>query len=483
MAQASVKRTEAESPQINQERFYKTMKKIIGVIVALLVLSVAGGLLGQQYYAERYYFNTEFASVDISHLTQAEATQKVTESFSQQTINFEEEGRQWQASNANELGLTIQAEEALAALMTEQHKQNWLLGTLNNNTEIDFAPQDLINIDDAQLQAVLDANAQTNGQRSLPTDAKISYSETDGYLIEEAQSGTELDTDNLKNQIIAAIVNQEPVKVSQAYLQPTITADDPTLVSELEQIQALTSMQLTLTIAGNEEVITSEMIYSWLILDEAGNYSFDETAIYDYLGTLNDTYATYDDYRYFDSTLQGQIQLDQGTLGWSIDREVETAAILTDLAAGESVTREPAIVGIGYNGTLDDIGNSYIEIDMTYQMMYVYIDGVAVITTPIVTGQIGTNTVPGAYAIWNMETPSELKGYNPRTEKEYVQPVDYWMAFDYTGQGIHDANWQPTFGGDAYLTNGSLGCINTPPEIMAQVFEVAYNGMPVLVFQ
>ena len=116
-------------------------------------------------------------------------------------------------------------------------------------------------------------------------------------------------------------------------------------------------------------------------------------------------------------------------------------------------------------------------------MMYVYIDGVAVISTPIVTGQIGTNTVPGAYAIWNMESPSELTGFNPRTGVDYVQPVSYWLAFDYTGQGIHDANWQPTFGGDAYLTNGSLGCINTPPDIMAQVYENVYIGIPIILFQ
>ncbi|MRI84601.1 hypothetical protein GIY09_01655 [Aerococcaceae bacterium WS4759] len=378
------------------------MKEIIGGCVALVVLGLAGGLLGKQYFAERYYLNTEFASVDISNLTLTEANHKVTESFSQQTINFEEEGREWQTSNTNDLGLTIQVEEELAALMTEQKQQNWLLGALSD-TQHDYAAQDLINIDDAQLQAVLDANAQTNGQRSLPTDAKISYSETEGYLIEAGQTGTELDNSVLKEQIIQAVINQEVVEVSQAYLQPSITADSPSLIQELEKIQALTSLQITLTIAGHEEVITPEMIYSWLILDETGAYSFDETMIYDYLGTLNDTYATYDDYRYFNSTLQGEVQLNQGTLGWSIDREAETENILNDLAAGESVTREPSIVGIGYNGTLDDIAGSYIEVDMTYQMMYVYIDGVAVISTPIVTGQIGTNTVPGAYAIWNME--------------------------------------------------------------------------------
>lgn len=451
-------------------------------VVVVVVIGLVGYLMGSQYYAERYYLNTEFAAVDISNLTQAEAADKLKESFSQQSINFNEADRAWEPLNASDLGITIQADEALASLMSEQHKQNWLVGAVTD-TQIAYAPQALIAIDDKQLQEALTANNQANGERFLPTDAKISYSETEGYLIEAGQTGTDLDNSVLKDQIIQALINQEAVEVSQAYLQPSVTADNPSLIQELEQIQALTSMQITLTIAGYEEVITPEMIYSWLILDENGEYYFDQEMIYDYLGTLNDAYATYDDYRNFTSTLQGDVQLLPGTLGWSIDREAETENILNDLAAGESVTREPAIVGIGYNGTLDDIGGSYIEVDMTYQMMYVYIDGVAVISTPIVTGQIGTNTVPGAYAIWNMESPSELTGFNPRTGVDYVQPVSYWLAFDYTGQGIHDANWQPTFGGDAYLTNGSLGCINTPPDVMAQLYNYAYNGMPVLVFQ
>src|SRR5699024_1911935 len=155
----------------------------------------------------------------------------------------------------------------------------------------------------------LTANNQANGERYLPTDAKISYSETEGYLIEAGQTGTELDNSVLKEQIIQAVLNQEVVEVSQAYLQPSVTADNPSLIQELEQIQALTSMQITLTIAGYEEVITPEMIYSWLILDENGEYYFDQEMIYEYLGTLNDAYATYDDYRNFTSTLQGDVQL------------------------------------------------------------------------------------------------------------------------------------------------------------------------------
>ena len=123
-----------------------------------------------------------------------------------------------------------------------------------------------------------------------------------------------------------------------------------------------------------------------------------------------------------------------------------------------------------------------MEVDIVNQMMTIYIDGEIALQTAIVTGTPGTNTVPGAYQVWNMEEDSTLVGYNPRTEQDYEQPVDYWIAFDDNAQGIHDASWQPYFGGDAYLQRGSLGCINTPPGVMPEVFNLVYYGMPVIIF-
>ena len=115
--------------------------------------------------------------------------------------------------------------------------------------------------------------------------------------------------------------------------------------------------------------------------------------------------------------------------------------------------------------------------------MYVYQNGQMVISTPIVSGRAGiADTIPGAYAIWNKEMDAKLKGYNWIYEKEYTTPVKYWMPFDTVGQGIHDASWQPTFGGDWYLSNGSLGCINTPTNVMAQVFNTVEVGTPVIIF-
>ena len=173
--------------------------------------------------------------------------------------------------------------------------------------------------------------------------------------------------------------------------------------------------------------------------------------------------------------------IEPGTYGWYIDRFAEAEAIADDILAAREVDREPIIGGTGY-GWEEDIGSSYVEVDIYNQMMTIYYEGEIVLQTAVVTGTPGTNTVPGTYQVWNKENDTTLLGYNPVTEKDYEQPVDYWIAFDDQAQGIHDANWQGSFGGDAYLTNGSLGCINTPPGVMPQVFELVYHGMPVIVF-
>ena len=56
------------------------------------------------------------------------------------------------------------------------------------------------------------------------------------------------------------------------------------------------------------------------------------------------------------------------------------------------------------------------------------------------------------------------------------------MPFDWSGQGIHDASWQSSFGGENYLNRGSLGCINIPPSTMPFLYDAINQGTPVIIF-
>lgn len=461
------------------------MKKtiIIGLTTFIILGLVYGAGIG--YYAEKFQANTSFGNIDISNLSLAEAQEKIEADINQQTVTIIENGQELGTFTMADLNAQVNTEAFLEASYNNQDPTQWLMGFFDS-VEYDNVLMNHIQIDDQAIENALTSINISNESRIQAKDAYIDYGEGRGYFVVPEEIGTQLDIEKVKELVVTGIQNgTSSIEVNQAYLAPDVTTEDEKITSVMEQIETVSNTQITLTIAGNEEVIPKETVLDWMYFDENNQVVFDQNLIYEWLGTMNEKYATFDDVRQFSSTLQGTVEVPAGTLGWSIDRETETQNIADDLYAGVDVTREPAIVGTGYENSLvgeSDIGNSYVEVDVTNQKMFVYVDGVKVIDTDIVTGQIGTATVTGAYSVWNKETDTDLKGFNQHTGVDYVQPVSYWIPFDDTGQGIHDANWQSSFGGDTYLTSGSLGCINTPPGIMPQVFEYVQLGMPVIIF-
>lgn len=108
---------------------------------------------------------------------------------------------------------------------------------------------------------------------------------------------------------------------------------------------------------------------------------------------------------------------------------------------------------------LDDIGNTYVEIDYTSQHLWYYKDGSLVTDTGIVSGNIsrGNGSPDGIFKIAYKQKDATLVGEN------YASNVRYFMPFAYN-VGIHDASWRSTFGKEIYKTSGSHGCINVPPK-------------------
>ena len=56
------------------------------------------------------------------------------------------------------------------------------------------------------------------------------------------------------------------------------------------------------------------------------------------------------------------------------------------------------------------------------------------------------------------------------------------MPITWGGVGLHDATWQPAFGGTLYYTIGSHGCINLPYGVASSIFEAFGVGTPVIVY-
>ena len=177
--------------------------------------------------------------------------------------------------------------------------------------------------------------------------------------------------------------------------------------------------------------------------------------------------------------------------GWELDIEKETADIGKAFENGESSFSASNISGKGWNGegygygvlANNGIGDNYAEISIAEQRIWIYRDGKQVFTTDVVTGNhnTGEDTLKGVWYVLYKRTHYVLTG-NRVGGSDYATKVNYWVPFTNSGQGFHDASWRSNWSKNAYISNGSGGCVNVSPSVMKQVYNNLNTYDPVVIY-
>ncbi|MCL2052724.1 MAG: L,D-transpeptidase/peptidoglycan binding protein [Lachnospiraceae bacterium] len=237
---------------------------------------------------------------------------------------------------------------------------------------------------------------------------------------------------------------------------------------------------------GDELIpLDASIVSDWIKLNENGDFTLDENQnpildedkVKDFISNLAADYDTVGSTRQFLSSRGEMITVEGGIYGNILDQEAEYEWLLENFFTKETLIREPEYIKKGFKQGRDDIGDTYIEIDMTAQIMYFYHEGNLIVETPVVTGDIRRrwSTPEGVNYVYSKQRNRILRG------EGYASPVSYWMPV--VGNiGIHDASWRRTFGGDIYLTDGSRGCINTPFDQVKIIFDMAELGTPCVMY-
>lgn len=53
----------------------------------------------------------------------------------------------------------------------------------------------------------------------------------------------------------------------------------------------------------------------------------------------------------------------------------------------------------------------------------------------------------------------------------------------FEGEGLHDAPWKSSFGGDIYKTDGSHGCVNLPTDVAGTIYNNIQAGMAIVIYK
>ncbi|MFD0897153.1 L,D-transpeptidase family protein [Loigolactobacillus binensis] len=458
------------------------MKNRSQLVIAFSVILIAVfGLyiLQSQRYRDTYLPRTEVAGVDVGGKTEAQANQLLQKHFKQQKFTLVEGKKQLLSFTGKTAGVNPDFSQKLAQLKQQQNRWAWPLHLLTGTSTAQASKS--LNIDQSTFdQFYKQALHKLNQGRTASKNAAV-IKQNGSYTISKAVNGNQFSAKKLKATIQQGLATSSgQITVKAAYTKPTVTADSATLKTAVSKLEKIHNEKITYTINGYKVVVPKATIYSWTTFAN-GKVSLDEAKVKAYITSLNTKYATINKSRQFKSTKRGTVTVPAGIYGWSINTASETTTLMAKVLEGKDFTRTPTIQGTGYSTDKSDIGNTYVEVDKTNQHMWYYKDGKLVLDTDVVTGKPGQDTPSGVDYIWSKQRNATLKGTND-DGSAYASPVSYWMPVDYTGVGIHDASWQPKFGGDWYKTHGSHGCVNTPTAAVAKLYAAVSAGTPVIIF-
>ena len=285
------------------------------------------------------------------------------------------------------------------------------------------------------------------------------------------------ETDRMTDEQFAALGIREKLDwAKREHAAPYATPDSlfRTALAELE-VKVTFNEEAAKYLPHGEETLTSHDLASIVDLDPDGTVTVDEKVLGEKVSQWAQSYSKHDAPFLFDSWVKGLTEIDFVTCDYLIDAQAVTEQIREQLLTMQSGTLSAEADCYDKNGEPFSLGDSYVEVDFDNQQMTFIKDGRLVVNTNIVTGALnGHQTPTGLYETHGKEHDVWLKG------DDYLVFVKYWVSVVGDIIGLHDASWRENFGASFYVYGGSHGCVNTPEEAMAMIWNLVEDGTPVL---
>lgn len=471
----SFPKQEAAAAALRREKKKKTGLIALGALLAAL-LGVY--LWGAWFYSSHFLPHTTVSGLDVGNKDAAEVTQMINHAAASRSVELRGKDGQTGTISAEQVDFKITKQPDLQGALNAQNVWRWPEALFKKDGK-NLTGEYTLNKD--KLTAALKALPIVSGSQVQKTkNAQAQYDGTQ-FTIQDAVYGTEVDMGKLTQAVTDAFTNGTPVldlDKDKLYVQPAVTKDTPALKASVDKLNTALATTVTYDFQTAKETLDKNTFVSWLSTDAQGNPVVDAKAAAAYVESLADKYDTIGQPVDFKTTGGSTLRLEDWYHGWEIDQEAETKDLQNIILEGKAVTREPDWESKGGDRSKPkSLGNTYLEISIPDQTMWYYKDGKLVVSTPVVTGDTtqGHGTPTGLYDLQGKSTDVTLTG------DDYASPVTFWMPFD-GGYGVHDSSWRSDYGGAIYEGNGSHGCVNTPYDAAATIYDNISVGDPVILY-
>lgn len=463
----------------------KRLLKHIMVILGIPLVSLMATYVGLAvYYHNAFPYGTWINGIYCTGRSIQEVNDDLAGQFTYDGVVVVDKDGNRYLITAEDISYQFDFKRALEIYQKQQNPWMWI-DSLFEGRRVKLAP--VVSYDSEAFDTCFEALPFSRERRAdqdrrveiirTPQGFELVNERTDVLFLEEA-----------KGVVLSAIeASRSEVSLLEegCYHDLELTAQMREALDIWEELESFQQCGIVYRIGEEEIPVDASVVCDWIavddngcfLLDDRGGLQLKEKAIQEFVGKLAAKYDTVGASRQFLSTRGDIVTVEGGLYGNKIDQDAEIAYLKEAFETKRNEVHEPVYLQEAWKQGSEDIGSTYIEVDMTEQKMYYYVDGVLTIDTPIVTGNTSRRmgTPSGVNYVYAKQKNRILRG------RDYATHVDFWMPVK-GNIGIHDASWRGKFGGTIYQTNGSHGCINTPRAAMEQLFEMAEVGTPVVMF-
>ncbi len=446
-----------------------------GIFIPLIIVY----LFFAFYFQKHYYGNTVINGTSTSNMTIHEAKDAINSQVKDYLLTIEERNGISDYITGEIINLHTVFDDSLSDILKEQKAFTWPVSIFRTH---ELTVNTMLNYDESLLKKYFKKlNCFDQANVINPENATISEYGTNGFEIVPEKQGAKVVEDKLFEAIRNAIYSLAPsisIEKEGCYEEPLITAENPKLQKALKKMNQIAATEITYEFGEVTEILNGEQISKWISVNEDFVVEFEENGIKEYVDYIGKTYNSFGRVREFKTSYGDVIKVSGGDYGWWLNRPEEVAELRELIRKGVKQKRTPIYFQTAQQYGKDDIGDTYVEVNLTAQHLFFYKDGKRILESDFVSGNVSKKfgTPTGTYPVQYKQNDATLVG------EDYETPVKYWMPFN-KNIGFHDASWRSKFGKDIYLTNGSHGCINMPPANAKKMFQNIQRGVAVVVYK
>ncbi len=464
------------------------MKKAFKVIALIIlsfiaILTIAYLALGF-YYQRTFVFGTWINENYCTGMTVDEVNALLSEEYSNYTLLLYEKEDATESVTASQIQYEVDFHDAVYELKEKQNPLNWGFYIIS---PVHYEIEPKITYNEQMLTDTLkQLDCYRMDEMNRLKRPSIVYTNTKYALVDKK---TEVIDEEKTTELIKQALNKHETRLSlidnECYYMPERTAEEKEIYHIWEQIDAIQNTHIIYSDGMLKHDLYGQTATEWInksengefLLNENNRLTLDREKVSEFLDQLALVFETSGGSRTWIRPDGKVITIQKRGKKYLIDREGETERIAKALSVGSQVTRKPLYSQVGEPREEIDMGETYIEIDMSAQKLYYYVNHALKLSTDVVTGKTahGGGTPAAVCEVYGKQKNRTLRGEN------YASFVYYWMPIR-GNIGIHDATWRDEFGGTIYKTAGSHGCINLPKEKAASLYDMVEVGTPVIMY-